>query len=72
MGATKKFLIGSIIVKDNELLLRLTNSLKKLSESIQELEQIDSTTTIKNEILEKLRASESIQQKWINDLSNEI
>jgi hypothetical protein len=57
---------------DNELLLRLTNSLKKLKESIQELEQIDSTTTIKNEILMKLRSSEAIQQKWINDLSSEL
>ena len=57
---------------DNELLLRLTNSLKKLKESIQELEQIDSVTTIKNEILMKLRSSEAIQQKWINDLSSEL
>lgn len=57
---------------DNELLLRLTNSLKKLKESIQELEQIDSTTTIKNEILMKLRSSEAIQQKWINDLSSDL
>lgn len=57
---------------DNELLLRLTNSLKKLKESIQELEQIDSTTTIKNEILMKLRSSEAIQQKWINDLSSKL
>ncbi|HLX54153.1 MAG TPA: hypothetical protein VKR58_09435 [Aquella sp.] len=57
---------------DNELLLRLKCSLEKLRETIQDLEQTPSAATAKTEILVKLRSSEAIQQKWINDLSSEL